>query len=199
MGGGYVFVNHASVQSYDIGENVCSTLPDIIYRSEKRARRRPGKWMRIPGTGGLRRKLPVPWELRYVATRTELLNVVAAGRYTSRAKRHVSGHIAYRDGDAETRSALEAKWAKEREASAAEGKRLADLVMGRATADSKRFDANDVTGKETLIPPTDLTRLADKARALINTNDPDAVRAGLAETANALDAISQPEPQAKAA
>jgi ferric-dicitrate binding protein FerR (iron transport regulator) len=38
-------------------------------------------------------------------------------------------------------------------------------------------------------PTADLAALADKARALIQTNDPDAVRQGLGEIADALDAI----------
>jgi hypothetical protein len=38
-----------------------------------------------------------------------------------------------------------------------------------------------------------------KARALISANDPDAIRAGLAEIADALDAISQPAERKEAA
>lgn len=45
----------------------------------------------------------------------------------------------------------------------------------------------------------DIAALAKKARKLITQNDHDAIRAGLAEIADALDAIGQPEPLAEAA
>src|SRR5690242_2974162 len=43
MGCGYAFVNVCNVQSYVIGRNLCTVFPDIIYRSPKRAQRRPGE------------------------------------------------------------------------------------------------------------------------------------------------------------
>ena len=47
--------------------------------------------------------------------------------------------------------------------------------------DDKRYQAHDIAGSETLIA------LADRLRGLMVQNDPDAVRAGLAQIADALD------------
>jgi hypothetical protein len=61
----------------------------------------------------------------------------------------------------------------------------------------KRYQAARPNGKETLTPaaiamppPAEVSRLAAKARALIAANDPDAVRDGLREIADALDAMA---------
>src|SRR5262249_40026193 len=103
---------------------------------------------------------------------------------------HAAEHVAYRDGDAATRAALEAKWQREHEASIAYGKMLGDRIRG---GEDKRYDAPDVTGNETLtgeiIPPTDARRLAALARRLITENDPDAIRAGLSEIATSLESM----------
>ena len=65
MGTGLVFVNQANVQSYTLGLMIGSSLPDIIYRSEKRARRRPGEWVRYStpgpdGAGRIARRVHTP-------------------------------------------------------------------------------------------------------------------------------------------
>ena len=57
----------------------------------------------------------------------------------------------------------------------------------------KRYPAAVANGKEThtetIIPPSDLSHLADRVRALLTQNDPDAVRTGLREIADALDRL----------
>jgi hypothetical protein len=178
-------------RQYTIGL-IAGPLPDIIYRSEKRQRRRPGQWVRIRRSGGYRRKLPVDWEREFVADRAQLLDV--HGEYATGGGRDwltrdsftkgtwaekVADHIEWRDGGPEVRAALQAK----HEAAIAHGKMLADRVMGRAPPDDKRYQADDVGGNETLIA------LADRLRALSMQNDPDAVRAGRAQIADALNTL----------
>jgi hypothetical protein len=179
---------------YALGHMIAGPLPDIIYRSEKRQRRRPGQWVRIRRSGGYRRKLPVDWEREFIADRAQLLDVhgeyaTAGGRdWLTRGNftkgtwaEKVADHIGWRDGGPEVRAALQAK----HEAAIAHGKMLADRIRGRAPPDDKRYQADDVGGSETLIA------LADRLRALMVQNDPDALRAGLADIADALDSMAR--------
>jgi hypothetical protein len=172
MGTGLVFVNQANVQSYTLGLMIGSSLPDIIYRSEKRARRRPGEWVRCGP--GFRQKRSVEWERQFVPNRAQLLAQAGSSRT---AEQRVADHIAWRDGGPETRAALRAKW----KANIELGRLLADRAMGRENG--KCYQADDVGDKATLNP----SALAERIRALMVQNDPDAVRAGLADIADQLD------------
>jgi hypothetical protein len=187
MGRGYVFVNHASVPSYTLGHMIAGPLPDIIYRSEKRAQRRPYDWVSVPG--GFRKKMPTRCERQYIPDRTALLNLhaeyVAGGGRDWLTRKHiveaghaatVADHIAYRDGNWADRAALEAKW---------EARNQEMIALGRSglAGPVSVTQPPSPDGNETL------TNLAAKARALVSTNDPDAVRAGLAEIAEALDRL----------
>jgi hypothetical protein len=88
--------------------------------------------------------------------------------------RHVREHCAKRDGDTELAAAL---------------KEQSDAAMAVwSAAFRKRFAAAAAPGNETL------TVLAHKARALMVENDPDAIRAGLAEIADVLDAMTGSDP-----
>lgn len=112
QGNGYLFCNRASTQSVTLERMIAGPFPDFIYRSPKRARRHPGNWV---GVGyGFRRKLPADWEREFVPDRTQLLTAGAARRDPV-AEKWVAEHIAYRDGDAEVRAALHAKWDAELE------------------------------------------------------------------------------------
>jgi hypothetical protein len=87
-------------------------------------------------------------------------------------------HIAYRDGDEMTRAAIDAR----REAVMADwmaaGRAIGQTLAARRAG--KYFAAKDDNGRETLMRP------AAQARALMVENDPDVIRAGLAEIADAL-------------
>jgi hypothetical protein len=120
----------------------------------------------------------------YVHDRAELLAQLE-GRYQKHIApdggwfRFVQQHCAERDGDTERATALREQSDAARAAWSAEFR--------------KRFAAPAVPGNETL------TALAERCRALITQNDPDAIRAGLAEIAHALDAMRRmhrhaPEP-----
>jgi hypothetical protein len=178
MGRGWVFVNEANVQSFTEGETIAGgrwSANDVIYRSPGRAKRKPSKWLRAGP--GFRRILHEP---RIHATdRAELLHYTPAPR--AAVIREVTDHIAWRDGDASVRASIAARRAIEHEAWLAEGKRLADLIRG------KSYEATDDVGNETLSPQA----FADRIRALMTQNDPDVVRAGLAEIADALDILGR--------
>jgi hypothetical protein len=101
----------------------------------------------------------------------------------ARYAQDVAENIAYRDGDAATRAAIEAKRRARRDR------------YGNGRED-KCYQTYDVTASETLtgdiLPPTDLSRLADLARSLMAANDPDIVRDGLREIADTLDQLEHP-------
>jgi hypothetical protein len=181
MGRGRVFVNHANGQSYALGESIAGGWPDDpIYRSPGRAARKPSKWARAgPGFRS------ILYEPRiHLTDRAELRHYTGAP--DERAIRAVTNHIAWRDGNAEAR----ATWAREREEWLAEGKRLADRIRG------KSFEATDGVGNETLSSAAFMNQfrgvlgeLGDVARALIMADDPDQVRDGLRQIADALDRL----------
>ena len=97
-------------------------------------------------------------------------------------RRSVRQHIAVRNADPAERERLE----KAQEAKSAE--RLSELAQGiRATLGRQPYvltTANDGTSST-------LTALADRARTLLTQNDPDAVRTGLREIADALDQLGE--------
>jgi hypothetical protein len=174
MGSGYVFMNCANVESYTLGRLLCDEIR-IIYRSEKRARRRPGEWVRV-GCGH-RQKRPVYWERDFVSDRAQLL-AYNPGNWRRIAETHVAHHIAYRDADPATRETMAAQWRAE-----------AWSELGKC------FEAADVTGKETvteIIPPSDLSPIAQRLRTLITQNDPDVVRTELHKIADTLDRLAAP-------
>jgi hypothetical protein len=197
MGGGYVFCNQASVPSSAMARALAPPWlhEGIIYRSPGRARRIPGRWTTRPG---FRVKLPDPWreENRFVTT--DRADWLARPRDVGIVANHVADHIAWRDGDETVRDALRAK----QEATLAEGKRLADAALGRGNAfqADARIDLETLTDEakrlldearriydQALAYRSHFAGLAALARRLITENDPDAIRAGLAEIASALD------------
>jgi acetaldehyde dehydrogenase (acetylating) len=88
--------------------------------------------------------------------------------------------VAYRAAGPAERARLDA------ERKAASEARLAELAHGMRAA----FGKPDALTTPNSYPSSPLM-LAAKARALMTQNDPDAVRAGLAEIADALDALSR--------
>ena len=135
-------------------------------------------------------RVPVAEDKRYALCREELLAKLNEDRYQELIApggpwfRHVQQHCAKREGDTELLAALNGQQ---------------EAALAEATQNlRKRFPTKNVTGNEThteVIPaPVDpIADLADKARALITQNDPDVVRAGLAEIADALDAMRLPK------
>jgi hypothetical protein len=159
MGGGYVFVNHANVTSYALGDIIRSRT---IYRSEKRARR---SWFRPATNRGQLLDLHAEW----------------AASHAPHWAENVARHIAYRDADPASREALAAIWRAE--------------AWNKLNEPDECYEAANVGGKETLTeitPPTDLSRIADRLRNLMTHNDPDALRASLAEIADTLDRMAAP-------
>ena len=98
-------------------------------------------------------------------------------------RREVSEHVALRDADPVERERLKAQQLAEATKRTQEAVRaLQAMGMGRPQV----LPRGNCDNRETL------NALAAKARDLITQNDPDAIRAGLAEIADALDAISKP-------
>ena len=178
QGRGWVFLNLANVQSYTLGRIIIDT--SNVYCSEKRAQRQPGQWV---GAGpGFRRKI-VDDHRDIVPDRAELLASCCYGPPNELYAKQVAYHIGWRDGDAATRAAVDASREADHQAWLAEGKRLAARIRGGRPLDDVSDYDRDGTGNETL------TALADHVRALMVQNDPDALRAGLAEIAAALDTL----------
>ena len=166
------------VRSYALCRAIANNFN--VYRSEKRARRKPTKWVRAGP--GFRKKL-VDDHRDILPDRAALL--AACGPARERWARFVGYHIAWRDGDAATRAAVDASREADQQAWLAEGERLLAQAMGWGPGpDDKRYPASDDVGNETLMA------LADRLRALAVQNDPDAVRTALREIADALDQLS---------
>jgi hypothetical protein len=117
------------------------------------------------------------------------------------AEGDVAWHRALRDADEATRMALlDGELAIMRQGMSVfvAWLRTRHLWATQPAAWLKRYQAGAGSGKathieaESIIQPTGLSRLADKARALMVENDPDAIRAGLAQIAEALDSEAQP-------
>jgi hypothetical protein len=204
QGRGWMFLNYGNVQSYALARLIGDQFN--TYRSPERARRKSGlpKYHKLALISGrsvpdgwekhidkfgypwARRQVPVPANFinGYLPDRAALLAELDNPRRRYREFmaapsgawfRHVQRHCAERDGDTELAEALKAQ---------------SDAALAAwADAFRKRFSTNHANGKETH-SGVDAHALADKARALINTNDPDAVRAGLAEIADALEAMN---------
>ena len=103
---------------------------------------------------------------------------VPGGRY----ERHVRMHIAERDGDVQTWAVLEAEEAKYQAGLPQYFARTLADAKASIYRRSKRFDE-----RARFAPNNICLALAAKARALMTQNDLDAVRAGLAEIADALE------------
>jgi hypothetical protein len=158
------------------------------------------EWVNFgPGFGRARRKVP--------REPHEAVSDTRARKRDDRAQDDVAWHRLVRDADEVTRKRmLEAYRAISSDWKAWTAWMDARRAwMTRPDVWLKRYQARAVIGQETLkaagrssepiiIPSNEAMRLAARARALINTNDPDAVRAGLAEIADALDAISRGRP-----
>lgn len=102
-------------------------------------------------------------------------------RYTEHAQRHT----AYRDGDAETRAAMDAQDEADRQAWLAAGNAIGAALAARR-GKRKRLETVNVHRPSTLTI-IDPVALAECIRALMTQNDPDAIREGLREIADALD------------
>jgi hypothetical protein len=131
QGRGWVFVNLANVQSYTLGRIIADR--SYIYRSEKRALRRAGIWVRRGP--GIRAKL-VKSPYGYIADRSKLAEVaVNGGDWVTRRKidngtwaKEVAEHIAYRDGDAGARAVIDAKREEDFQAWLAVGRGMAKAL-----------------------------------------------------------------------
>lgn len=190
QGRGWVFLNHANVRSYALARLIGDQFN--IYRSERRARRAVG-YDDFPLINGARVRPDIGIEkvtkdgLPYarvwgdydhvlVRDRGALTAMLASDRYRDNLApdgawaRQVALHVAERDGDAEVAAALRA---------ALDAEKAAWL-----DAFAKRFGAAAGDRNATL------TALAERARGLAVENDPDAVRAGLAALAAALEAMA---------
>jgi hypothetical protein len=188
QGQGWVFANRANLQSWALGRMIMGGVfgSDFIYRSEKRTRR--ASWWWKPTTReDLLEKLKPESDSRY-------LEQIQPGGFWAK---EVERHRARRAGDVERADTLDCEL--EYEVAQSWGQLGVDpREVGVDMDKVKRFAARNVIGRETHIepeppPPADpIADLADKARALITQNDPDAVRAGLAEIADALDAMRLP-------
>jgi len=128
----------------------------------------------VPSTATVRHKRrfrgraeqPVPWDRPEVK---------------AEAERDVAEHLILRDGTPEERRLVAAR----QEARAAVRKaQLSSLARTARSPISVLVDDNRAMGG-------DLAALAEKARALITENDPDAIRDGLAKLAAALDGIAR--------
>jgi hypothetical protein len=137
----------------------------------------------------------------------EKLNPPASSKWAHEDKagieRRVHEHVALRDADPSERERLKARF----EARAAEQLQRAEArMMGGSQALPKSSIGHSdntspvpslhvLSSGKSCVPAT-LIALATKARALMVENDPDAIRAGLAEIAETLDALggaTQPE------
>jgi hypothetical protein len=205
QGRGWVFLNHANVQSYALARLIGDQFN--IYRSEKRARRAVGfdDFPLINGTrvkpGNDRIKEVIKGGLRYARVwgdykhlnceRARLRQQLAEDdRYRQLMApggawfRYVQEHIACRDDDEATRAAIAAQREADRAKWIEAGRAIGQALAARRAG--KYFVAKNVAGSETLMP---LAPIAAKARKLITENDPDAIRAGLAEIADALERL----------
>jgi hypothetical protein len=193
----WVFPNRANVQSYALARMMVEGYS--YYRSERRARRAAG-YSDFPLLNG--RQVPAgcekvvkggfPYIRRWGDTahlmtdRDELLARLRGSRNQHYVElwapdgawtRHVAQHCAERDGDTEAAEALKARSNAE----------LAEW----ASMFSKRFAASAVADNETLnAQPRQLAELAGRVRALMTQDDPDAVRAELAQIAAVLDGLA---------
>jgi hypothetical protein len=169
QGGTMVFFNQADAQSMALAKTIGDTF--TIYRSPKRTRRNTKAW-----TFGF----PMS---RVLKDRADAIGQITSGDLTS-CQKAAQRHIAYRDGDATARAAMDAEDEAERAAWIAGA---GAMLGGRGC---NRLEANDALASQHL-SRAEAAGLAAKARALMVENDPDAIRTGLAEIADALDAISR--------
>jgi hypothetical protein len=97
-------------------------------------------------------------------------------------EQEVQDHVAIRDGDTVAVALVRAKQEARRAAWMAEFASVTSVIRNPMAC---------VARPEAPWSDNTLRELADKARALITQNDPDAIRAGLADIANALDSMTQ--------
>jgi hypothetical protein len=166
-GGSLVFFNQASVQSEAMAHQVAGGR--VAYHSAKRAYRAAiaeETWTRVMDRADALK-----------AAQDALANPERRAEHERRAQYH----LVMRDGDAETVALAQAKHEADRAVQMAQLAGFARAVrnpMSVLLDDQARWSGN-------------MKELAEKARALIAQNDPDVVRAGLAEIAHALDAVGQ--------
>jgi hypothetical protein len=99
----------------------------------------------------------------------------------------VNWHVSYRDGDAATRAALDAKRAEGRAELDAIGACIRAKWNGHENGqDQVSVSRSGDIHNETLTHKQ-IRAVADRIRALAMQNDPDALRAGLTEVADELD------------
>jgi hypothetical protein len=177
----WVFYNRGNLQSYSLGRLIAGSF--VVYRSQKRSEEaercldrwafsdsnRPGPMSQV-----IRDRAEALQELydpghSYVSYMSPPNGT--GGLCDGMWLAQVQQHVAYRDGDAEMRAAIDARREREREAW---------LAMGSG----KRFPPVGDTRQETL------TALAERARSLIVQNDPDTVRDGLAAIAGELETMA---------
>jgi hypothetical protein len=148
---GWVFFNHASVQSYALGRMIAETYGARHDRTEMLARLQPG------------------------SVNDTFLDLCAPGGGWAG---HVEMHRAAREGKSELVAAL------------ARQQKIAIAALLASAGAHKRFSENTDAANETLRRSEQLPTFADRARSLIAQNDPDVVRAGLAEIAADLDKMA---------
>jgi hypothetical protein len=184
QGGTWVFHNRANMQSVALADVIRQFR--TIYRSPKRARQNELAWRRSyrrPVLGWL----PMS---SVIADRAKALAQVRAEDTTPPdgwCVRRVQWHCDYRDGDAETRAAMDAEREAGQRAWLAAGEAMFAGLKGRASGN--RFLAIGHDGKET--HNDQLATLADRIRAIAAQNDPDVVRTALADIAAELDALGE--------
>jgi hypothetical protein len=181
-GGSLVFFNRASVPSRAMAHHMAEMA--VAYHSPKRRERI--RWARSDFimTDVLERP-------DVIAKVQDELSKPHLAHVTESRQQAVAWHKRERDGDTEEKERVAFERMKHRVAR--------DIQLTMLVLDQKRMRVMRAAAKEGIVlppnfdqpaPVADLTALAEKARALIVQNDPDAVRQGLNEIANALDCIA---------
>jgi hypothetical protein len=178
-GGSLVFFNQASVQSRAMARIMASQA--VAYHSPKRRERL--RWAR----SDFIMTDVLEWPDVIARTQARLNNPDLLADH----EQNVRWHARARDGDAEEAERVALERARDQ---AVRHIDIDILMLGQRRLKLMRAAAK----LGFMLPPNfdhpapiaDLTALADKARALIVQNDPDTVRQGLGEIANALDAIA---------
>jgi Xaa-Pro aminopeptidase len=179
-GGTLVFFDQASVQSRAMAHEMAGSW--VAYHSPKRAEH--VRWAHDPWTKVMERP----------DVAAEVQRELRKPRRLADFQREVRWHIEERDGTPETVAQVQAERIQEEEQRHAT---IGGLMMMTNRAKLIKTAAN--LGLLHLVLPDDpmgpsdnnseLAALAAKARALMQVNDPDAIRAGLAEIADALEHI----------
>jgi hypothetical protein len=190
-----VFYNRDSVASSAMTHAMNGT-----YRSPKRAARAGSdlRWVPVSASNPNIRPQRFPRPPKPVRQRAAVLawlDSEKGSQQRDRERDYVAWHRMLRDADAETRAVLiETDRAMMKLGMSGFVAWLRARVQWAFRAEEwlKRYLAATGNGRETRRPiePTEAERLAALARRLITENDPDAIRAGLADIANALDSMA---------